>query len=255
MNKIQATQQALNDLFYSEATKPKNVTIEQRKTLVDAFIAKYVDEMEVNPRESLFKEPTTRKKDFLVKYPLSYVLGNYLLAPSAREEKEEEYPVQSHEKHVRELKKRVEHERGIYTDQEDANDGDQPRLPPYVVREEKIATPSNVDALFEDAKETVESFRARIEEVQADAANYACDLRIKYGYSIDEALVKIRSLKPAKVAQCSVCESPYYRRHANRKCCDMQVGIVQTKGGYKTSFKSMCEVNYDKRRKAAVNAS
>lgn len=251
MNIYQQTQLALNELFYSEATKPKTLTIEQRKQNVDDFIAFYVEELGINPSENLFKEPSTRKKDFLVKYSLSYILGNYLLAPVAKSERSEEYPVRSHENHVRDLKQQAIKERYIVAhDAEKTLQEQNAPLPAYSVRESDVRpSESPEDMLFKESKLDVDALVLLIENTKADAANVACDLYIERGYSIDATLLKIRALDSSKVVKCPICDGPYYRRNSNRNCCDSQIGIVQTKGGYKTTSKSMCDVIYDRNRK------
>jgi len=234
----------LYELFYDREERPRLLTVEQRMENAQAFIDRWQEE--VNFSLPNFRDPTTRKKDYSDR-SLSSILANYILTPDAVEERAEEYPVHSHEKEFRDGIKNDE--RTISINFDDKLNDDATKFTYSQVAEKKLCDDNTLEGSLFSEIETVATFKAKIEEVIADAANVACDFYIKEGRSIDDTLKRIRALKVERVRQCDECGGPFYAHSARRCTCDTQRGII-TKGKVTavSDTRSACELRKERRR-------
>lgn len=234
----------LNNLFYDKEERPRLLTVAQRMENAQAFIDRWQGKVDFSIPK--YTDPTTRRKDYSPR-SLGDILANYTIFPNAVEERAEEYPVQSHEKEFRDNVKNDE--RNISINFDDKLNDDDTKFTYSQVAEKKLCDDNTLEGTIFNEIETVATFKAKIEEVIADAADVACDFYIKEGRSIDDTLKRIRALKVERVRQCDECGGPFYAHSARRCTCDTQRGII-TKGKVTavSDTRSACELRKERRR-------
>lgn len=252
-----AVQKALYDLWYKHYSD-KTLGKQERRELVDDFIAEHLSTDTVLLSKSFIRHPQTRKKQFARTATPLEVLADFMLNVDAVEERTKEFPIKSAESSFRQEQQRKKTEQSIYFQSESDADHEialsrmrkqgyiAPPLPSNSISEvDLIGDISEVEEeLFREEPESVKSFRRLLRKVKRNPKKYALKYESK-GYDYQKTIKNIRKLDDSRVKECFICGEPFYAHDKRRIICDLQHGIV---GDGKRSEQSMCEVIYARER-------
>ncbi|MDF1510195.1 hypothetical protein PZE06_18840 [Robertmurraya sp. DFI.2.37] len=246
-------QAALNVFWYVHYTK--TYTTDERNRLAEQFAKQWLDPTKVKIDKAFIRHPATAKRDFSRDYTVAEVLADFIMRVDQVAERSEEYPVNNPDHAVNGARERQENERSIYFQYEDdiaEQKGEEPRLPPYSVRENSIVAENSIeDVLFAEHSPDIIKFRAELRHVKQFAEFYATTFAEEYGFKKAETMRKIKSLDLSRVRECEICGSAFYAHDLRRHVCDMQYGIKahRVKGKtpvYEVTDESTCELERER---------
>jgi hypothetical protein len=209
---------------------------EWRSVLVQKFI-EGLEERGFTERDLMkkkIKHPQLVKKAVLTRHSTFDILGDFIMNINMMEEREAEYPVLNVEAEYYREKRSREKERSIVFDEEimATQDGEEMKLPPYSIREDKFNTENPVEeALFsEKVQYSIEELREVIRQVKEDPEHYVSIYADGSEWNAENKEKKrtpenvreaILSLDETKIKMCSECGCAFYSRNARQIVCDV----------------------------------